>query len=101
MIWSSWTYAAIVPVIESGKCTGSELDCNRILRDPAVHHEFPPIQENARGSPVRKPPFGVLNQAESEVHEAGCCPFCERPLDVSDQEDENEETDQEKEAKSD
>jgi hypothetical protein len=50
---------------------------------------------------VHKPQFGVLNQAESELHEASCCAFCERPLDVSDQEEENEETDQEKEAESD
>jgi hypothetical protein len=100
IIWNSWTHAGIVPAIESGKCTGNELGCNRILRDRAAHHELSPIRENARGRPVRKPQFGVLNQAESELHEAGCCPFCERPLDVSDQEEENKEMVHEKEAES-
>jgi hypothetical protein len=41
IIWNLWTPAGIVPVIESGKDTGSELDCNRILRDAPAHHELP------------------------------------------------------------
>jgi hypothetical protein len=86
IIWNSCAQVGIVPVIESGKCTRSELDWSRILRDPAIHHGPLPIQENARGSPVCKPQFGVLNQAESEPHKSGCCPFCERPLEISDQE---------------
>jgi hypothetical protein len=61
IIWNSWSHASIVPVIKSGKCIGCRFESDRILRDLSVHHEHP-IQESARGRPVNKPQFGVLNK---------------------------------------
>jgi hypothetical protein len=36
---------------------------------------------------VRKPGSGVLNETQSELQQASCCPFCERFFAVSGEED--------------
>jgi hypothetical protein len=39
IMWNSRAHPAIVPVIDSGKYIISEIHCDRILRNPAVHHK--------------------------------------------------------------
>jgi hypothetical protein len=67
------------------------------LRDLSIQHEYP-VKENARGHPVRNPQFGVLNKAQSELQKIGCCPFCERLLDPSEEESKGEKEEEEKTA---
>jgi hypothetical protein len=99
LIWNSWSRAGIVPVIDSGNCIRAELDRDCISCAPAVHHQQP-IQENPRGRSVCKPQFGVLDKGQCRLQRAGCCPFCERPLEVSEEED-GEAAKEEEEADSD
>jgi hypothetical protein len=84
LIWNSWSPARIVPVIDSGNCIRTELDCDRIPCDPTVQKQQP-IQENARGRRVCQPQFGVLATKQCELQRAGCRPFCQRPLEVSEE----------------
>jgi hypothetical protein len=86
LIWNSWCHAGIVPVIDFGNCIRAEPDYDRISCDPVMHYQQP-IQEDARKRPVCKPQFGVLNKKQYELQRAGCCPFCERFLGVSEEED--------------
>jgi hypothetical protein len=65
------------------------------LCDPSIQHEHP-VKKNVRGHPVRNIQFGVLNKAQSGLQKIGCCPFCERLLDPSEEESEGEKTEEEK-----
>jgi hypothetical protein len=84
LICNSWKHAGIVPVIENGECIRCELDSQRVLRDPALRTVVggsEPIWEGARGNRVSTGEFGLLNEDEMLIMEAGQCPFCCQPLD--------------------
>jgi hypothetical protein len=84
LIWNSWKHAGIIPVIESGECVRCVLDAQRVLSDRALRTSLgggQPIFEGARGDRVLTREFGLLNEDQVLIMEAGQCPFCCRPLD--------------------
>jgi hypothetical protein len=84
VISNSWKHTGIKPVIQNGECIRCELDAQPVLGDPALRTALgnkEPIFEGARGDRVPTREFGLLNEDEMLIMEAGQCPFCCRPLD--------------------
>lgn len=77
-IWQSWAHCGIDPIVEDGRCVGCLLNPDLVLDNKCLKHEMK-VNEHSRGRPVCKPKYGVLNEAELEIYEAGQCPFCGQP----------------------
>ena len=77
-IWRCWCHAGIAPVVEDGKVVGYDVVIEKIMQDPALNHE---VVESAQGRRTVDPSFGVLNEDEQLLYDAGQCPFCCSVLD--------------------
>jgi hypothetical protein len=80
-IWNSWEASGFLPTIEQGRCVGFTLKPELVLDRDALHHVAPPVKEGQIGRKVNSAEFGVLNEDEMLIYEAGQCPFCCQPLD--------------------
>jgi hypothetical protein len=79
-IWNCWTESGIVPVIEQGKCVRFTVEEDRVLLKPSLDHGDPPVRQAEQGPKVNSTDFGVLNEDEWLIYEAGQCPLCYSPL---------------------
>lgn len=82
-IWRCWRHSGIQPIVSEGKATGYDTVEHEILEDPALVH---PVSEAARGKPVAGATWGILNQDEMMLFEAGQCPFCCCPFNENEDE---------------
>lgn len=82
-IWRCWRHSGIDPVVSHGKAVGYTTVEGEILEDPALNH---PVNEMARGRPVERAPWGIVNADERMIYEAGQCPFCCYPFDDKEEE---------------
>lgn len=76
-LWRCWQHAGIRPMIESGCVVGFKVESEKILNDPAINHA---INESAQGRHTESCQWGLLNENEMMIFEAGQCPFCCYPL---------------------
>jgi transposase len=83
IIWNAWSHTGIVAMISQGVCVGCTLDLNRVLSEPAMQTAIggaTPIFEGGRGKGISTGAFGILNEDEMMIWDAGQCPFCYHPL---------------------
>jgi hypothetical protein len=80
-IWNSRAASGIVPVIDEGMCVGFELVPDKVLERPAVALPLSSGEQAQQGRKVTDPSFGLLNEDEMLIYQAGQCPFCCQPLD--------------------
>jgi hypothetical protein len=80
-IWNSWAASGIVPVIDEGMCVGFELVPDKVLERPAVALPLSSGKQAQQGRKITDPSFGLLNEDEMLIYQAGQCPFCCQPLD--------------------
>ena len=78
MIWRSWECAGLVPIVEGGVCKSCALNPDIVLGDACLQHEFTP-NERSRGRQVSTGEYGLLNEEEFQILQAGCCPLCHQP----------------------
>ena len=78
-ICQSWRMTGINPVVEENKVVRVELHPESLDGSPSLQHNFDG-NERARGQPTRKPRWGLLNDDEILLADAGQCPFCCGPL---------------------
>ena len=77
-IWRSWAHCGIKPVVQYGICTSVELDPYVVLKSNSLQHEeFQ--SEPSRGRLAELAYYGILNEDELLLHEAGQCPLCCQP----------------------
>ena len=77
-IWRCWSHAGIVPVVRDGKLTGYTPAVDKVMQEPALNHQ---VVESAQGRRTVNASFGILNEDEHLLYEAGQCPFCCSKLD--------------------
>jgi hypothetical protein len=71
-------------MIREGECREYALDAGHVLTDPALQNSpegAVPTFEGACGQAVNTSQFGLLNEDEVLIWEAGQCHFCCHPLD--------------------
>jgi hypothetical protein len=84
LIWNAWKHTGIVFMIREGECRECALDAGRVLADPALQSSpegAVPIFDGARGRGVNTTQFGLPNEDEILIWEAGQSLFCCHPLD--------------------
>jgi hypothetical protein len=84
LIWNAWMHTGIVCMIREGECRECALDTGYVLADPALQSSLEgavPTFKEARGRGVNISQFGLLNEDEVLIWEAGQCPFCCHPVD--------------------
>ena len=74
-ICQSWRMTGINPVVEENKVVRVQLDPESLDGSPSLQHNFDG-NERARGRSTRVPQWGLLNDDEIALAEAGQCPFC-------------------------
>ena len=74
-ICQSWRMTGINPVVEKNKVVRVQLDPESLDGSPSLQHNFDG-NERARGRSTRVPQWGLLNDDEIALAEAGQCPFC-------------------------
>ena len=79
IVWRSWECAGVAPIVEEGVCTSCTLNPAVVLEDSVLQHEFKP-NERSRGRQVLRAEYGLLNEDEFMMLEAGQCPLCYHPL---------------------
>ena len=77
-IWRCWEHAGIAPEVKDGKVRGYVTDRDKILQEPALNHA---VVESAQGRRTVDPSFGILNEDEHLLFQAGQCPYCCAVLD--------------------
>ena len=65
----------LVPIVEGGVCKSCALNPDIVLGDACLQHEFTP-NERSRGRQVSTGEYGLLNEDEFRILQAGCCPLC-------------------------
>jgi hypothetical protein len=83
IVLNAWTHTGIICAVEDGECKRCELDPARVLGDPALQPASGgaiPIFEGGRGRGVSTGQFGLLDEDEMLIWDAGQCPFCCQPL---------------------
>jgi hypothetical protein len=83
LVWNAWQHTGIVPGIEEGVCQRCTLSPEHVLADGALQAVMDgrtPTWEGGRGRGVSTGEFGLLNEDEMLIWEAGQCPFCCHPL---------------------
>ena len=80
VIWRSWEQTGITPNVVDGLCESCSLNVDIVLDSTRLQHASTP-NERSRGRPVNVGQFGLLNEDEFLILEAGQCPFCCQPLD--------------------
>jgi hypothetical protein len=83
LVWNAWTHTGIACTIRNGECRECTLQPEHVLRDPTLQGSpdgAAPIFEGGRGRGVGTSQFGLLNEDEMLIWEAGQCPFCCQPL---------------------
>jgi hypothetical protein len=86
IVWNAWGHTGVICEIENGECVRCGVDPARVLKDPALQPTFDggtPVYEGARGRGVSTGQFGVLDEDEMLIWQAGQCPFCCQPLEFS------------------
>ena len=76
-VWRCWAHAGIAPVVEDGEVRGYVPVVEKVLEQPALNHE---VVESAQGRRTIDASYGILNEDEHLLYQAGQCPFCCAPL---------------------
>ena len=76
-VWRCWAHASIAPVVEDGEVRGYVPVVEKVLEQPALNHE---VVESAQGRRTIDASYGILNEDEHLLYQAGQCPFCCAPL---------------------
>jgi hypothetical protein len=79
LIWNAWSHTGIIATITNCTCNGFRLDVDHVLSDPGlqpVSGGAERVFEGARGRGVVSGEWGVLNEDEMLIWQAGQCPFC-------------------------
>ena len=79
IIWRSWEQTGIAPSVADGVCQSCSLNIEIVLSGGSLQHEFTP-NERSRGRQVSVGQFGLLNEDECLILDAGQCPLCCQPL---------------------
>jgi hypothetical protein len=79
-VWDSWSASGFVPLIQKGRCVGFTLDPDQVLKRGSLQHPAPAIKQGEIGRKVASSAYGVLNEDEMLIYDAGQCPFCCQPL---------------------
>lgn len=72
-LWRCWEHAGIMPIVDSGRVQGYMVQSDGILGDPSLNHD---VSEGAQGRRTEDTEFGIINEDEVMIYEAGQCPFC-------------------------
>ena len=75
LICASWAMTGIVPVVENREATAVRLDPEAISNATSLQHAFSG-NTRERGARNDRATFGLLNEDQMMIYEAGQCPFC-------------------------
>lgn len=75
VICESWAMTGIVPVVEKREVTAVRLDPDSIAKATSLQHSFSG-NERERGARNERATWGLLNEDQMMIYEAGQCPFC-------------------------
>jgi hypothetical protein len=84
LIWNGWTHTDNVCMIHEGECRECALDAEHVFADPTLQSSSErsvPTFEGVCGRGVNTSQFGLLNEDEVLISEAGQWPFCCHPFD--------------------
>ena len=78
LICTSWRQTGIQPVIEKRVVKHVSIEEHIMDDEPSIQHVWTQetVNERERGEPTEKARWGMLNESERELLEAGQCPLC-------------------------